>query len=325
MDDKLHQVAVTGVIIKNGKYLIIRRSLKKEPFAGKWTVPGGRLEIHDYLSKPRDTSVHWYNVLEEVLRREVREEVGLKIKDLGYLTSLTFLKKNIPVIIISLYAYYDSGEVILNDESMDYAWVSLEESKNYDLIEGIYDELVMLDKLLKGEKVGEWENELDVEQDVSEMNGVEKKKIGVGFGVMMLKNGMVLLGKRHFDKDKADSVLRGEGTWTMPGGKLKYGEDFEEGAIREVIEETGIELNNVKVICVNNDKNEHAHFVTMGLFSDNFEGEPKVMEPDEITEWGWFDLDNLPKPLYFPTERVLENYKKDLFYKNLEVENENRN
>jgi 8-oxo-dGTP diphosphatase len=142
----------------------------------------------------------------------------------------------------------------------------------------------------------------------------QKKKVGVGFGVMMLRNGKVLLGRRHVDPTKADSELHGEGTWTMPGGKLEYGESFEEGAIREVKEETGMILKSSEVICVNNDKNEHAHFVTIGIFSEDFEGEPVVMEPDEITEWKWFDLSNVPSPLFFPSERVLENYKQGKFY-----------
>ena len=46
------------------------------------------------------------------------------------------------------------------------------------------------------------------------------KKIGVGFGVMFLKNDAILLGKRHDDPEKADSALHGEGTWTMPGGSF---------------------------------------------------------------------------------------------------------
>jgi 8-oxo-dGTP diphosphatase len=144
---------------------------------------------------------------------------------------------------------------------------------------------------------------------------MENKKVkGGGFGVMMIKNDQILLGKRHDDPDKADSELHGEGTWTMPGGKLEFGESFEDGAKREVYEETGIKLNEVKVICVNNDKNEYAHFITIGLFSDNFSGEPKVMEPDEITEWKWFDLNNLPTPLYFPSAKIMENYRRKMFY-----------
>jgi len=139
-------------------------------------------------------------------------------------------------------------------------------------------------------------------------------KVGVGFGVMMLKDGKVLLGRRHIDPNKADSELHGEGTWTMPGGKLHFKESFEQGAAREVMEETGIELKNASVFCLNNDMVADAHFVTIGLFSENFSGEPKVMEPDEITEWGWFSIDDLPHPLYFPSAEILQNYKDKRFY-----------
>ena len=140
------------------------------------------------------------------------------------------------------------------------------------------------------------------------------KKIGAGFGVLILKDNKVLLGKRHDDPEKADSLLNGAGHWTMPGGKIDFGESFEAGAARETLEETGIKINNPKVICVNNDIVETAHFVTIGLFCDDFDGEPKVMEPDEITEWQWFDLDNLPSPLYFPSKKILQNYKEKKFY-----------
>lgn len=143
---------------------------------------------------------------------------------------------------------------------------------------------------------------------------MSEKKVGVGLGVMIFKDNKILLGKRHKDPNKADSELRGEGTWTMPGGKLEYGETFEEGAIREVKEETGIILKDTKVICINNDKNEHAHFITIGLLSDNFEGKTRIMEPDEITEWKWFGLDNLPKNIFFPSANILKNYFKKTFY-----------
>jgi len=155
--NKLHEIAVTGIIIKNGKFLITQRNLNKKAFPGRWTVPGGRLELEDYINLPKDTSHHWYNILEKVLKREVKEEVGLEIKDIKYLTSITFIKPdNTPVLIVSLYADYFSGEVELDEESVDFRWITLEEAKNYDLIEGIYEELKMLDKILKGEKIEEW-------------------------------------------------------------------------------------------------------------------------------------------------------------------------
>ncbi len=151
------------------------------------------------------------------------------------------------------------------------------------------------------------------------------KKVGTGFGVMILnEKDQVLLGRRHEDPNKADSVFRVSDVWTMPGGKLEYGESFEEGATREVLEETGIKLRNPKVMCINQDMNEHAHFITIGLFSREYEGYPQVMEPEEITEWKWFDLDKLPENIYFPSLKVLKNYKQQKFYipkeKNIEVE-----
>lgn len=145
------------------------------------------------------------------------------------------------------------------------------------------------------------------------MNG-EKKRVWVGFGVLLYRDGKILLWKRHDDPEKADSELHGEGSWTMPGGKLEFWESLEEGGAREVMEETWIKLNDVEIICVNNDKNEFAHFITIGMYSDDFEGEAQVMEPDEITKWEWFSIDNLPSPMFPPSVKVLENYKRNAFY-----------
>lgn len=142
----------------------------------------------------------------------------------------------------------------------------------------------------------------------------EKKRVGAGFGVILEKDDQILLGLRHPDPDKADSAFRSSGEWCLPGGKLEWGESFEDGAIRETFEETGIRIKNPKVISVHNCKNEHAHFMTVGLVTNEWEGEAKVMEPDEIVEWKWFDLNNLPTPRYFPSFEVIENFIKKEFY-----------
>lgn len=51
----LHEVAITAIIVKDGKYLITRRSPNKKRFPGMWTVPGGKMETNDYLKLPKDT------------------------------------------------------------------------------------------------------------------------------------------------------------------------------------------------------------------------------------------------------------------------------
>lgn len=153
----LHEVVITAIIVKDGKYLITRRSPNKKRFPGMWTVPGGKLETDDYINLPKETKDYWYNVLEKVLKREVREEVGLVIKNIEYVTSLaTVHGDGNPSLVVSCLADYDSGEVVLQEEETDkFEWVSLEEAKNYELLDGIYDELVMAENKRKGVKT-EW-------------------------------------------------------------------------------------------------------------------------------------------------------------------------
>ena len=154
----LHEVVITAIVVKDGKFLVTRRSANKKRFPGMWTVPGGKLETNDYLKLPKDTEHYWYNVLEQTLKREVKEEVGIEIQNVRYVTSLaTVHADGSPSLVISCLADYASGEVTLQQEESDqYSWVSLEEAKNIKLIDGIYDELVMADNQLQGKKT-EWQ------------------------------------------------------------------------------------------------------------------------------------------------------------------------
>ena len=119
-----------------------------------WTVPGGKLETQDYLPLPKDTEHYWYNVLERVLKREVKEEVGIDINNIKYVTSLaTVHADGAPSLVISCVADYAGGEVTLKpDETDEFAWVTLEEAKKYELIDGIYDELVITENKRSGKK-----------------------------------------------------------------------------------------------------------------------------------------------------------------------------
>jgi 8-oxo-dGTP diphosphatase len=160
--DKLHFVVVTGIIIKDGKFLIVKRSPKEKAFPSLWTVPGGKLRKGDYTKTLKDTSDHWYNVLEKLLRREVEEEVGLNIKNIRYLLSLVYIRlDDWPTIVISLYCDYAGGEIKLSPELTDYAWVSASELKDFKLVAGLREEMEMVDKVLKGESVEKWMGKYD--------------------------------------------------------------------------------------------------------------------------------------------------------------------
>ena len=172
MNNKLHYVAVTGIIVKDGKYLITKRSDKEKVFPGFWTVPGGRLEQEDYINNPKDTGDSWYNILEKVLEREIAEETGLKVKNSHYLLSLAFVRPdNIPVTVNSYYCEYDSGEIQLSDELVDYKWVSVDELNQYPLISGIREEIEMVDRQTKEGGQSSWLGKYNEDRKQSMIEG----------------------------------------------------------------------------------------------------------------------------------------------------------
>ncbi len=119
-------------------------------------------------------------------------------------------------------------------------------------------------------------------------------KVGVGIGVILLnENNEILLGLRK---------ARHAGLYGLPRGMLHFGETFEECARREVIEETGLILNHVEVISVTNNiktmQNENIHNVSIVLLSKEFSGGLQNTEPEKCHGWNWFNLKELPTPLF---------------------------
>jgi 8-oxo-dGTP pyrophosphatase MutT (NUDIX family) len=150
---ELHRVVPTVIIYNDeGKYLIVKRGDDLPVLPGRWHVPGGGLSMDDYDHLPSSTpnDKQWYFVIEEALRREVREEVNLEIGKLEYLLDVAFIRPDgVPVIVLTYSAPYKSGEIKPTEEAVDHAWITLEEAKNYDLIEGILGEIEMVEKRLK--------------------------------------------------------------------------------------------------------------------------------------------------------------------------------
>ncbi|MFA6408477.1 MAG: NUDIX domain-containing protein [Candidatus Paceibacterota bacterium] len=154
-DKELHRIAITCIIYNDeGKYLVTKRSPHKKAFPGQWTVPGGGLNVDDYIHTPQTTDAgQWYGAVGSTLRREVMEEVGVEVGDVQYLLDLTFIRPDgIPVLVLSYYAPYVSGDVILDEDAVEHRWVTLAEAQDLDLISGIYEEIEMVEIRLKTQR-----------------------------------------------------------------------------------------------------------------------------------------------------------------------------
>lgn len=154
----LHRIAITGIIWKldedgTRRYLITKRSPTKKAWPNKWTVPGGGLETTDYMSSEatyqNSESPQWYNAVETTLRREIREEVGVEVEDVQYLLDLAFIRPDgIPAIVLSYYCKYVSGDVVLDEDATEFAWITAAEVGKYELIQGIDHEIQMVEDRL---------------------------------------------------------------------------------------------------------------------------------------------------------------------------------
>ncbi len=120
-----------------------------------------------------------------------------------------------------------------------------------------------------------------------------------GIAVLVKKGDRVLLVKRQHS--------HGAGTWAPPGGYMNYGETFEQCAIRETQEETGVSIDDVKFRVITNDifEQEQKHFITVWMEARYTAGEAHVAAPDELSEVNWFTWDALPSPLFLPLQNLL--------------------
>ena len=135
----------------------------------------------------------------------------------------------------------------------------------------------------------------------------DNPEVRVGIGCFVWKDGKFLLQQRLGS--------HGEGTWSCPGGHLEFGETWEECAAREVYEETGMRITNVRFLAATNDKfaEKGKHYVTIWVESDWLEGEATIVEPNKCTAQGWYDFKSLPSPLFEPCWQNLKLAHPELF------------
>jgi len=125
----------------------------------------------------------------------------------------------------------------------------------------------------------------------------ERPKVGLGI-IVINPDGKILVGRR-----KGSHAQK----WSIPGGHLEMGNTFESDAIREIKEETDLDISFPRVIAVTNNletyREEGKHYISIVLVADKYSGELQNMEPDKCEEWRWVDPKNLPEP-HFDASRL---------------------
>ena len=122
MSPKAPVVGVGGVVVRDGKVLLIRRG--KEPLYGRWVVPGGTVELGESL--------------EEALVREMEEETGLHVEPLEVLTVFDRIERDglrvvYHYVIVDYLCLWRSGEARAASDALDAAWVAPADLRAYDL------------------------------------------------------------------------------------------------------------------------------------------------------------------------------------------------
>lgn len=137
--------------------------------------------------------------------------------------------------------------------------------------------------------------------------GMEHERPKVGIGVLLLKEGKVLLGKRKGS--------HGAGEWALPGGYIEFGESFENTTRRELLEETGLtDIGDLSLASISNNQFEGKHIITICMSASLRSGEPETMEPEKCEGWRWFTLDELPEPLFEPSRKCIESLRSGKIY-----------
>ncbi|THU01552.1 NUDIX domain-containing protein [Lampropedia puyangensis] len=123
---------------------------------------------------------------------------------------------------------------------------------------------------------------------------MNSKKLLVGVGAIVMRNGLVLLGQRIGS--------HGAGTWALPGGHLEFGESAADCATREVHEETGLEIQNFTPAPYTSDifASEGKHYITLFVVGQSNFGDPVICELEKCAGWQWFRWSELPSPLFQP-------------------------
>jgi len=134
----------------------------------------------------------------------------------------------------------------------------------------------------------------------------KESKTFINLGVVLNPNGEVLLIKRKKPEKGAKGAVL---TWAFPGGKQKYEESRKEGVEREVLAETGYEVNAIKEISLR----YHPEFPVVIVYhlckTEDSKQKAKPSEPWEVEEIRWVEPEEIR---HLITSSLDKNVAKDL-------------
>lgn len=128
---------------------------------------------------------------------------------------------------------------------------------------------------------------------------LQTQRPSIGVGVIVIKEKKVLLGKRK--------NAHGAGFWSFAGGHLEYNETLQDCVKREVFEETGLRVDNLKPGPYTQDFYDNGkHYITLFWMAEVVGGHLENKEPNKCEGWHWFDWEKMPEPLFLPIQNLLK-------------------
>jgi len=118
-------VGIGAIIIQDGKILLAKRG--SEPGKGKWSVPGGVVELGEKLEK--------------TVVREVKEETNIDVEVVHVIDAVNNIvqdsdgKLHFHFVILNYLTELKGGTLQSSSDVLDTKWVSLEEAEDYDITE----------------------------------------------------------------------------------------------------------------------------------------------------------------------------------------------
>lgn len=199
------KVAVKGIIRrKDGNILIVKRSEDDSFWPGYWETVGGGMEKHE------DPQI--------ALLREIKEETNLEVKVREPFNVFTFENEEKEFKVgITFICDYESCDVNLSEEHVEYKWIDPLDIKQYQISKGVQEEIV------------------------SYANKYSKsyEKFNVSQKAVIIRDNKCFIAE----------IYKKPGVWDLPGGRIDSRENPEDGFKRELKEEAGIENFEVLAIC----------------------------------------------------------------------------